>query len=388
MTLPYYLEPRHNLNEQRGLRTSPVIQTRMFLANEEICVIIKRSQPDLTKVHIICDTEFLTADEKANRVYWSATTDKSSNEWILESEGSYTFFRLAKERYNMTQYLGAPNKFKRVFLYTQKNRYTRWLIEPTDFKDTFKLKYAGETFNIDELTVVVARYEEDVQWTEAYSDICTLYNKGASKVEGLPFVIRLPNMGREGHTYLYHILSNYNSLSQNVVFTQADPFPHNPTILCAIDAVEKTRSIQPLGYIYSDTIPSKELVKVAAKTADYGLKYLVSKINRNLQIVGPVPFNDDGINEFIEDHTDIYPRQAHMSLVDAFLERCCVTLPGSDTIPFSFAGLFKVNREVIRVHSKEIYNNMLNELTLIHPQGGLNGYILERVWLHFFGYIA
>jgi len=360
----------------------------MFLASEEICVIIKPSQNDPTKMRIFRDTEFLTADEKANRIFWSETADKGSNEWLIESHGDHTFIRLAKERYNMTQYLGAPNKFRRVFLYTQKNRYTRWLIEPTDFKDTFKLKYVGETFNINELTIVVARYEEDVQWTEAYSDICTLYNKGASKVEGLPFVIRLPNMGREGHTYLYHILSNYNSLSKNVVFTQADPFPHNPTILCAIDAIEKTCSIQPLGYIYSETIPSKELVKVAEKTTDYGLKYLVSRINRNLQIVGPVAFDDMGINQFIEDHKHIYPSQAQMTLVDAFLKRCGLTsLISSDTIPFTFAGLFKVNREVIRVHSKETYSNMLYELTLIHPQGGLNGYILERTWLHLFAYV-
>jgi hypothetical protein len=103
-----------------------------------------------------------------------------------------------------------------------------------------------------------------------------------------------------------------------------------------------------------------------------------------------VPFHDKGINEFIEDHKYIYPRQAHMSLVNAFLQRCKVpyesTSEFDSLIPFSFAGLLKVNREVIRVNSKDLYKNMLRELTLIHPQGGLNGYILERVWLYIFGY--
>jgi hypothetical protein len=366
----------------------------MFLANED-CILIKQVNGNSGIVHILRDSDYLSAHIRQNKVFWSDTnvTDRDiMNEWILEEQDSHIFIRLAKDRYNKTQYLGAPNKYKRGFLYTQKNRWTRWSLEPTDFQDTFKLSYTGDTFNTNELTLVVARHEEDVQWTEAYSDICTLYNKGDSKPNAsLPFIIKLENIGREGHTYLYHIVSNYESLSQSVVFTQADPFPHNPTILCAIDAIEQTRSIQPLGYIYSDTIPSKEVVKAAARETDYGLKYMVTKINRNLQIVDPVPFHDKGINEFIEDHKYIYPRQAHMSLVNAFLERCKMPLHSCQTefdslIPFSFAGLLKVNREVIRVNSKDLYKNILRELTLIHPQGGLNGYILERVWLYIFGY--
>ena len=369
----------------------------MFLANEEFCIVIKRVNSNSGRVQILRDSEFLTAHTRKNKVFWSDTDIEdrdTTNEWILEVKDGHSFIRLAKDRYNMTQYLGAPNQYKRGFLYTQKNRWTRWSLEPTDFQDTFKLSYAGETFNTNELTIVVARHEEDVQWTEAYSDICTLYNKGESKPNAsLPFVIRLANVGREGHTYLYHIVSNYESLSENLVFTQADPFPHNPTILCAIDAIDQTRSIQPLGYIYSDTIPSKEVILRSEKLTEYGLKYMVTKINRNLQIVSPVAFDDKGINEFIEDHKHIYPRQATLNLVNAFLDRCKFpfydsTLDLDSLIPFSFAGLFKINREIVRVHSKETYINMLRELTLIHPQGGLNGYILERVWLYIFGYRA
>jgi len=369
----------------------------MFLANDDFCIVIKQVYSDPSRVYILRDSELLTAHVRQNRVFWSDKQEgdrDTTNEWILEVKDGHTFIRLAKDRYNKTQYLGAPNRYKKGFLYTQKNRWTRWSLEPTDFQDTFKLSYAGDTFNTNELTIVVARHEEDVQWTEAYSDICTLYNKGESKPNAsLPFVIRLENTGREGHTYLYHIVSNYESLSANLVFTQADPFPHNPTILCAVDAIDQTRSIQPLGYIYSDTIPSKEVILRSEKLTEYGLKYMVTKINRNLQIVSPVAFDDKGINEFIEDHKHIYPKQADMNLVNAFLDRCKFpfydsSLDLDSLIPFSFAGLFKINREVVRVHSKETYINMLRELTLIHPQGGLNGYILERVWLYIFGYRA
>ena len=36
-------------------------------------------------------------------------------------------------------------------------------------------------------------------------------------------VIYLPNVGREGHTYLYHIVHNYVSLARHTIFCQAEP---------------------------------------------------------------------------------------------------------------------------------------------------------------------
>jgi hypothetical protein len=363
-----------------------------FIADEELCVVLKHVKGHPDRVHITIGHEYLTADTVSNNVYWydqKIFDDTRCDQWILENDRKYIYIRLAASRPNMTQYLGAPNKSRRGYLYTQKNRWTRWNLDPVAIKNTFKFSYAGDTFDPKELTVVVARYEESVQWVEAYSDISMVYNKGVSHVT-VPSVpsIRMVNIGREGHTYLYHIIHNYNSLAKNIVFTQADPFPHNHSILCCIDAIEKTEPIQPLGYIYSDKIPSKELVELAGQKTKYGLQYLVADINRNLQIVGPVPFNDEGINQFILDHTYIYPNQAEMTLIDAFLERAEFKLPDSNskTIPFSFSGLFKVTSEIIEKHPVEAYVRLIEELVRIHPQGGLNGYILERLWLYIFGW--
>ena len=361
-----------------------------FIADEELCVVLKRVKGHPDRVHITIGHEYLTADTVSNNVYWydqKIFDSTRCDQWILENDRKYIYIRLAVNRPNMTQYLGAPNKSRKAHLYTQKNRWTRWSLEPLTIGKTFKFSYAGETFDPKELTIVVARYEESVQWVEAYSDISMVYNKGPSQitVPNLPNV-RMVNIGREGHTYLYHIIHNYNSLAKNVVFTQADPFPHNHSILCAIDAIEKTEPIQPLGYIYSDKIPSKELVELAGQKTKYGLQYLVSDINRNLQIVGPVTFNDEGINQFILDHTYIYPNQAEMSLIDAFLERAEFKLPDTNTIPFSFSGLFKVTSDIIGKHPVETYVRLIEELVRIHPQGGLNGYILERLWLYIFGW--
>lgn len=80
------------------------------------------------------------------------------------------------------------------------------------------------------LTVVVARYNESLEWTSNISNTrtkCIIYNKG-SKLDHIGPIIHLPNVGREGHTYLYHIINNYNNLPEYTMFLQGQPFDHTP----------------------------------------------------------------------------------------------------------------------------------------------------------------
>lgn len=85
------------------------------------------------------------------------------------------------------------------------------------------------------IELVVSRFNENLDWLQnvPYYFIITIYNKGkndinTSKFEKLNYSIKnLENIGREGHTYLYHIISNYKKLSDLIIFTQGDPFFHN-----------------------------------------------------------------------------------------------------------------------------------------------------------------
>lgn len=71
--------------------------------------------------------------------------------------------------------------------------------------------------------LVVSRYNEDISWLSDFTDYrIFLYNKG-NPLEGS---IKLPNVGREGNTYLTHIIDNYDNLGEWVFFTQGHPFDH------------------------------------------------------------------------------------------------------------------------------------------------------------------
>lgn len=72
--------------------------------------------------------------------------------------------------------------------------------------------------------LVVSHYNEDLSWLNGISskfDKITIYHKGNNG----EFANVLPNIGREAHTYLWHIV-NVKEPAINTVFTQGNPLDH------------------------------------------------------------------------------------------------------------------------------------------------------------------
>ena len=77
--------------------------------------------------------------------------------------------------------------------------------------------------------IVVARYNENVEWTKPFSNVI-IYNKG-EPLKGNYNEIFLKNVCKEGHTYYKHIYDNYENLSDYTIFLQGNPFDHSPNII-------------------------------------------------------------------------------------------------------------------------------------------------------------
>jgi hypothetical protein len=73
------------------------------------------------------------------------------------------------------------------------------------------------------VNIVVAKYNENIEWTKKLNHKVTIYNKSDVHIEGS---IKLKNVGREGETFLYHIVNNYNNLDDVTIFLQGNPFEH------------------------------------------------------------------------------------------------------------------------------------------------------------------
>ena len=81
---------------------------------------------------------------------------------------------------------------------------------------------------MSELTVVCARYNEDIHWMLPIIENAIIYNKGSNNLDYIPKnkVIQCENIGREGGTYIKHIIDNYSNLSEHIMFLQGNPIDH------------------------------------------------------------------------------------------------------------------------------------------------------------------
>jgi len=129
---------------------------------------------------------------------------------------------------------------------------------------------------ISQKEIVVAKYNEDLTWLDSLNDgKVTIYNKGDGDLSD---GVKLPNIGREPQTYFYHIVNNYNNLSEWTFFTQGRPFDHVKNFVEIINnwSVDKpnTINVQDKGFFFSNGVFSKPL-----KSFSNGRPYHTSILN-------------------------------------------------------------------------------------------------------------
>ncbi|XP_033638033.1 uncharacterized protein LOC117298808 [Asterias rubens] len=79
---------------------------------------------------------------------------------------------------------------------------------------------------------VISHYKEKLDWLKPVAKYCHVYDKGHERSLKPSFPVKhweeLPNVGRESHTYLYHIIKNYENLANVTIFLQGDLEEHAP----------------------------------------------------------------------------------------------------------------------------------------------------------------
>ena len=73
--------------------------------------------------------------------------------------------------------------------------------------------------------LVIARYDEDISWSDRYAGSRVIYNKGTPLDSSLYYYDRyyeVANIGRESETFLRYIIDNYYYLPKYVGFSQGD----------------------------------------------------------------------------------------------------------------------------------------------------------------------
>lgn len=227
---------------------------------------------------------------------------------------------------------------------------------------------ASSTVTRDHLDfeIVVAHYNEDLTWLKPVIEYCKVYSKGGPKyAPELQFDAEsLDNIGREGHTYLHHIVKNYESLKDVTLFTQARVDDH--TDLDALEMREIALNTKP-GRV--TTFPHR-----AMELFDLWEGFPWEKYPCWAKWSSP-----EGV--FKGKKAQETPAQYFKDFFNNF---------GHDGPPklvgFQPGAIFAVRRETVHQHPKELYQRMLQDLFLgdmksVDPE---TGHYLERFWLAMF----
>ena len=247
--------------------------------------------------------------------------------------------------------------------------------------------------------IVVARYNENLDWLKKIKkskDLkITVYNKGKDDID-VPF-IQLPNIGRESHTYLYHIINNYDNLADQTIFCQGDSIFHSPDFLELINKHRKQfEPIQPLTAWYRPdsleslyfSIPPKPFLEKTKNVWIKGCQIHVNYVDNDFVTRYPYFYHDEGSVKFININKELYNIDNMLKFnVERFRLK---NINLNKLVPIFFSALFSVNKEVIRENSIDFYNNIMSILIYdVRSFKGINidhGFALEKLWLLIFNY--
>jgi hypothetical protein len=211
--------------------------------------------------------------------------------------------------------------------------------------------------NTNNIELVVSRYNENLNWLNDnpfndYPVIC--YNKGINdnfKIKNEHKIIKLPNVGRCDHTYLYHIINNYDNLADITVFLPGSnnmPNKFNKSKKL-IEEIEKYKNTVFIGDKYNNVRDDLYNFQIDNWSASYSDNKLINNENK-LTHANVRPFG----NWYKKHFKDI--------------EIDCV----------SFYSILGIHKKHILQKPKKYYENLMKELEVSsNPEVG---HYFERSW--------
>lgn len=197
------------------------------------------------------------------------------------------------------------------------------------------------------IELVVAHYTENLNWLRNLPNSLKtiVFDKGPDVLTDRE-VIALPNVGREAHTYLHHLINRYDSLADWTIFCQGKPFDH--------------------AYDFKKTL--REFVVEPERISPTGFRWLGHLIdtddNQGHRLFRPWSKNEDG-----------------RGLDLAGFHRALFGSDGPEQYTFVLGAQFAVHRDVVHRHPISFYERALT-VSISFPDAA---HCFERSWDRVFG---
>lgn len=211
--------------------------------------------------------------------------------------------------------------------------------------------------------IVVARYNEDLTWLKDTfkDDDVFVYNKGefikSSELPRAWKLFHIKNVGREAHTYLYHIVKNYERLADVTAFIQGRIEDH-------IEEKDDQGNVKK---------PVQFLWDIAKQAYDEGISGNTFYVHPSVK-GAPSPWFK------IADYRDDSLKDSGRTFGEWFANFIAMEYPLSENFLWYGAALFAVSKENILRHPKAFYERLL--ATVDHHAHHEEAHYLERAWYY------
>jgi hypothetical protein len=215
----------------------------------------------------------------------------------------------------------------------------------------------------EDINIIVSRYNEDLKWTLEYpynKYKYIVYNKGNNAIfekTNVKEIINIPNVGRESHTYLYHIIKNYDNLTKINVFLPGS---------CNSYAYNKKRRT---------TILFNEIEKVN-NSIIIGAKH--NNVKKELYNFGMTSYKSTTDDNFKENPE----RKLQLSKIRPYGKWYDNKFPDIDIQYIPYSGIIAISKNHILQHPKKYYENLIEELR--YSSNPEVGHFFERSWVAIF----
>lgn len=220
----------------------------------------------------------------------------------------------------------------------------------------------------DFITIIISRYNEDLEWTKEspFNKFrYIVYNKGPNEnfhKEFVDKIITLDNVGRCDHTYLHHVIENYDSLSGIQVFLPGST-----------------------GNIVSK---KRKAICILSKIIESGNKVAYFKSDHNdKSIIGLPRFNNFKLEKYsaeYESNRSLNPESKLLLSTHRPLGSWFRYHFGDMVISnISYKGVFSIDKRDILQRPKSFYEKIIQDVSShSNPEAG---HYIERSWAAIFG---
>ena len=226
-----------------------------------------------------------------------------------------------------------------------------------------------------ELEIVIARYDEDLNWilnNTKYSQMTTVYNKGQNNIDESLKTISINNVGRESHTYLYHIINNWDNLADRTVFFQGGgpSFGYKGA---------KNGGHMFSNYYFDDYINSKnelEMIITSRVSSDLNRVSIRNGYDKQINMHRPISIlpntnydkndywlkwnNFIGFKKFLDNKRN--EQNAKHNLISFWNTHISTTHQLPPILMYAQGAQFSITRDLIKKNSKQYYENLIKEL--------------------------